>query len=441
MDAKDFGRRLMYQWALDGPSQREFDQHAKVLVDRFSGSGAGVTKGARVDFRNYIDFLRVSEGLDVAFSRLDELRKSGLSSDLYATAGMTAARRAGEYGRAADFLLAAHEEWPKNMGIFVFLIETLISADRVTHAAELLREANRSGSMGIRSSAVGLKLGEMAAVCGVWDEVEQFVHSSVAEPDAPAVKVLMKRAELGLSFRDQAAEFPTYVLNMLEDRRKLSLLRGLYRQFGVVPNRHEAVDGRRIDPSELPDIAAHRGLRMGKGALGCALGHISMWQTFLLSNRSYGFFLEDDGLPYTWMNLSEVVAEAGQFDVLYVNERMSSVKAGIVSTSISPLWETLATRPDSVHGWGADGYILSRLGAERLLEAASEDKVLSHIDGQIASYGIPPDATPTNVAQQIGLSVRQTSRYLPTLNIKCLEFPLVASMDFGDSTIGRVGGH
>ncbi|MHA7271800.1 hypothetical protein ACX80Z_00040 [Arthrobacter sp. TMT4-20] len=441
MDSKDFGKMLMYGWALDAPAQREFDLHARVLATRFSVLGSGVAKGARVDFRNYIDYLRVSEGLPASFARLEELRGTGLSPELYATAGMTVARRAGEYGQAADFLLVAYGAWPENISVFVSLVETLISADRVSQAADLLGRVNRPEAIQVPRSPEGLKLGEMAAVCGAWPDVERLMKSSVADRDTLAARVLAKRAELALLFEGQTEDVPTFVLNLPEDNRKVDLLMDLYHRFGVDPIWHGAIDGRAIEPSSLPDIAAHRGLRIGKGALGCALGHVSMWKAFLGSNQSHGLFLEDDGLPFTWRNIPYVIDDAGDFDVLFVNERMSAVKAGAVSTAVSTLWETLGSRPDTVHGWGADGYVLSKRGAERLLDAVLEDKVLGHIDGQIASYGIPHDAVPQSVAQTIGLSVRKTSRYTPTLDIKCLDFPLVASMDFGDSTIGRVGGH
>ncbi|MHA7293568.1 hypothetical protein [Arthrobacter sp. HLT1-21] len=442
LDSKEFGQKLMYRWPMDSYTQQAFDNHAKELRTRFATRGSAVTKGARVDFRNYIDFLRVSQGLPEALARLEDLRESGLMPELYATAGMIAARRAGEYGQAADFLVAAHNRWRDHSGIFVFLIETLISADRVPQAVDLLSGVNRSDNyVRISRSAIGLKLGELASVCGAWEEVMRFAESIVPDPEDFAGQIMSKRAEMSLSYSGQTAELPAFVLNMTEDSRKLSLLLGLYRKFDLVPERREAVDGRALDPSGLPDIAAHRGLRIGGGALGCALGHISMWKEFLVGGQSHGLFLEDDGLPFAWQDLSEIIAKAGFFDVLYVNERMSGTKAGILSTGISALWDTLGTRPDSVHGWGADGYMLSREGADRLLDAVSADKVLGHIDGQIAAYGIPQESIASNLAQTIGLSVRQTSRYTPTLTIKCLDFPLVASMDFGDSTIGRVGGH
>ncbi|MHA7155900.1 hypothetical protein [Arthrobacter sp. TMN-50] len=442
MDSKAFGRNLMYQWQMDRSTQQAFDLHARGLAKRFAVRGSTVTKGARVDFRNYIDYVRVSQGLPDALARLEQLRETGLIPELYATAGMTAARRAGEYGQAADFLVAAHDRWPSDPGIFGFLVETLISADRVPQAMEQLGKVNHpDGHMRIPRSATGLKLGELAAMCGAWQDVIRFTESIISDPDELACRIIRKRAEISLSHSGQTADLPVFVLNMKEDSRKLSLLQGLYNKFGLNPDRQEAVDGRSIDPSSVSKIAAHRGLRIGAGALGCALGHIAMWKEFLAAGHSHSLFLEDDGLPFIWQDLSHLIAGAGCFDVLYVNERMSGLKAGLVSTGTTELWDALGTRPDSVHGWGADGYLLSRRGAERLLDAVSVDKVLGHIDGQIASYGIPQQAAPLNLAQTIGLSVRQTSRYAPTLTIKCLDFPLVGSMDFGDSTIGRVGGH
>lgn len=441
MDNKEFGRRLMYQWPADDETQRSYDEHARELSARFSVKGAAIPNGARVDFRNHIDHLRVSQGIEVAFDRLEKLRDTGLSADLYATAGMIAARRAGEYTLASNFLLGAHDRWADNPAIFVLLLETLISADRVDEAVSRIANVNRPQPQQVPLSSVGLRLAELAALCGAWPDVERFIRTVVPEPVSFAARCLTTRIEYATEFTGQTHEIPAYVLNMAEDRRKLGLLTHLYGNFDLLPQRIEAVDGRLIDAARIEESTSPNGAKIGKGALGCALGHLSMWERFLEGPSEYALFLEDDGLPYTWRDLTSVAESAGGFDVLLVNERMSAVKAGAISTGVSSVWDALGTRPDSVQGWGADGYLLSRVGAEKLLDATGLDRVLGHIDGQIAAYGIQPGVTPLNLAQRIGAAKRRASRYSATLNIKCLDFPLVASMDFGDSTIGRVGGH
>ncbi|WP_181033543.1 glycosyltransferase family 25 protein [Arthrobacter sp. SX1312] len=440
MDSKEFGRQLTYEREMDPGKQRAFDLHARDLVRRFSGLGSAVTNGARVDFRNYIHYVRAVHGLSAAMDRLEELLGSGLGADLYATSGMLAARRAGDYRRAADFLAKAHARWPQNTQISVFLVETMIAADRVDGAVEHLGTVDEVSEQ-IASSPVGLKLAELAAVCGFWPYVDRVLTHRGLYRSAIGDRTLAKRAEIAHHYRGQDSEVPVYVLNMPEDERKLSLLNHLYGKFDVRPSRHEGVDGRILSPAELTEVTAHRGRQIGKGALGCALGHFSMWERFIDGSDSHALILEDDGLPYTWHNLSALAESAGSFDVLFVNERMSAVPAGLLSTGISSLWETLGTKPDTARGWGTDGYMISRRGAEKLIEAVTADKVLSHIDSQLAAYGIAPGLVPQSIAQTVGLAVRRTSSYAPTLDIRCLDFPLVASMDFGDSTIGRLGGH
>ncbi|WP_043445859.1 hypothetical protein [Arthrobacter sp. L77] len=440
MDSKTFGRQLMYQWEMKTDVQLAFAKHAKDLEDRFATPGSAIPNGSRVDFRNYIDYLRVTRGLDAAFERLEDLRESGLRPDLYATAGMIAGRRAGKYGAAADFLVEANHRWPDDIGILVFLVETLLSAGRVGEATVLLAELDHPRLETVPSSS-GMKLAELAALSGSWADAERLLDFTVAERGTVAVQALTQRIQYAARYAGQTGDLPVYVLNMPEDHRKLGLITQLYGKLGVHPAKHEGIDGRSLDPSSSRDLASHQGLRIGGGALGCALGHLSMWREFLAGQDSHALFIEDDGLPYAWRDLASVADDAGDFDVLFVNERMSALKAGRVGTGITHVWDALGSRPDSTGGWGTDGYMLSRKGAESLLDAVGTDKVLGHIDGQIAAYGILPMHPPLNAAQALGLSLRERSSYTRTLSVKCLDFPLVMSMDFGDSTIGRVGGH
>lgn len=431
--AKEFSRLLAYGTAEDQRSAA-FARAGSALERRFALTGSSIRNSVRVDFRNYIDYLRVTLGLSAAFDRLEELRLSGLSPELYATSGMISARRANDYSAAVSHLEKAHDLWPTSPIIQEFLVESWISVGSLDTPSGLLGELNPA------TEREAVRFAELAALILEWDIATRLLGTWGGTDPAFAIKVLKERIRLSAQFSGQSGEVPAYVLNLPSDERKLGLATRLYGRLGINAMQHPGIDASSLSPEERSDAARHTQLRIGVGALGCALGHFSMWNQFLAGSSTFALMLEDDGLPFSQRDVGPLIDEAGDFDVLFVNKRMSGVKWESIQSGFLPVWDVLARRPDS-GGWGADGYILSRNGAEKLLEAVETDGVLGHVDGQLAAYGIDSAAEAVSNAQRIGRSMRDKSVAQPVLNIKCSAFPLVASSDFGDSTIGRMGGH
>ncbi|WP_354179814.1 hypothetical protein [Arthrobacter sp. UYP6] len=378
--------------------------------------------------------MRLTQGLETALGRLEELRSSGLGPELYATAGMITARRANDYNAASHHMEKAYSFWPESRTIREFFIESLISVSRLEEARDLFKDVEPA------DERETVRFGGLAAIMAAWEIVERLIAPWNHSDAAFGIQVLGERARVSSNFQGQEAEIPAYVLNMPQDARKLALSTVLHGQLGLSVRQHLGVDAAALAPVERAGAAGHSRLNIGMGALGCALGHVSMLNRFLGTTDSFALMLEDDGLPYVQRDISALVDAAGDFDVLFVNNRMSAVKWGEVKQGFVSVWETLAKRPEQ-GGWGADGYIVSRAGAGKLAEAVEADKIIGHIDGQIASYGVDPMAEIVSNAQRIGRSIHSKSVSGVLLNIKCAQFPLVGTMDFGDSSIGRMGGH
>ena len=105
------------------------------------------------------------------------------------------------------------------------------------------------------------------------------------------------------------------------------------------------------------------------GRFGCMLSHALVWQTILHSHvgeeNEYRLVLEDDANPH---DVDKIVnAEAGH-DLVLVNDRAHSL------------------RKEHDHGLGTDGYLLTPIGAKRLLELLQRDGYGGHLDGRIAQY-------------------------------------------------------
>lgn len=433
LTSKDFTRLLMYGTAEQHKSEA-FAAAGTSLEKQFATVGSFIQNSYRVEFRNYIDYIRATRGLDSALARLEELSTTGLSAELYATAGMVAARRANDYRAAANHLATAHAASPSNTTILEYLAESWISVGALEEAASLLAEIQPA------TEREAIRFAELAALIFRWDIVDRLIGPWSGENDEYRIRVLRERVGLSSGFQGQSEDIPAYILNMPSDERKLELAVKLHAQLGVNAATHPGVNAALLPPADRAAAAGHSRLKIGLGALGCALGHFSMWKRSLESSAAFSLMLEDDGLPYVQRDVASLVEEAGEFDVLFVNKRMSAIKGGRLKHGVVPVWEALANRPES-GGWGADGYVLSRRGTEKLLHAVEADKVLGHVDGQLACYGIHPTADVVSNAQRIGRSIHSKSVSRAFLSVKCAEFPLVGSVDFGDSTIGRMGGH
>lgn len=430
---KDFARILMYG-SVEERASRNFLVAGKLLVDRFNGDGASVKGSDRVDFRNYIDFLRLSHGLDHAMFRLEELRVGGLTAELYGTAGMITARRANDYVLAAEHLGKSHEIWPHNETIQEFLIESLISCARFAAAGAVFAQVKPV------AERQAVRFANLAAVIGRWDLVENLVGPWAGADASFEIRVLGERVRHSAGFNGQQRDITAYVLNMPSDTRKLDLVSLHLNNLGVTMERQAGVNAGSLTAAEWAESAGHKRLNLGVGAMGCALGHISMWRRFQASSEDYGLMMEDDAYPFVHRDIGTIIDAAEDFDVLFVHSGMSALKSGSLESGYMSIWNTLERRTEG-GGWGAYGYILSRSGVEKLLDAVRVDKVAGHIDGQLASYGVDTSAEIVSNAQRIGRSIHSKTTSKAVLDVKCARFPLIGTIDFGDSSIGRMGGH
>ncbi|WAP52911.1 hypothetical protein OL239_07170 [Arthrobacter sp. ATA002] len=431
--AKEFARILMYG-SSDEQSSEIFHTAGDHLRQAFTKTLSPVKNSQRVEFRNFVDYVRLTQGLDEALGCLEGFRTTGLPPELYATAGMIAARRANEYDRAAAHLESAHQIWPDNVTIHEFLIESLISISRFESASALFAAVKPTTEREV------VRFGNLAAVMGRWDLVQRLVDPFKSEDSTFALQVLQERQRISTGFSGQQMEITAYVLNMPSDVRKLNLVSAHLNRLDVRMERQAGVDAGTMTAGEWAAWAGHDRLNLGAGAMGCALGHVAMWERFLASSDSFCLMMEDDAYPFVHGDIGALIDGAEEFDVLFVHNGMSALKSGNLRHGYTSVWEALEKRPEG-GGWGAYGYILSKAGAEKLVDAVRADRITGHIDGQIASYGVHPTAEVKSNAQRIGRSIHSKSSSKTYLNIKCAQFPLIGTIDFGDSSIGRMGGH
>jgi hypothetical protein len=127
-----------------------------------------------------------------------------------------------------------------------------------------------------------------------------------------------------------------------------------------------------------------------KGALGCMLAHIRVWEVVSRMDVPYALILEDDVLS---SGLSRVPALElpESFDLAFCNDRTAPVPAAgtedsaIFFANISSALFNIAKRRRSI---GTDAYFVSPSGARKLVEYCKQDYYFGHIDVRMLAYSV-----------------------------------------------------
>lgn len=255
-------------------------------------------------------------------------------------------------------------------------------------------------------------------------------------------------ARLG-SFLEGGGTLPieASVISLHREDRKWNLSNPALLRGGIQNRRFKATDGR-----ELPYFAlTHLGNSPetveihGAGAIATAMSHLSVLEQFLLSGADHHLVLEDDSFPFFHSALfTETIEECSNLDLLWVNERTSlqfrSNELREIETRYP--WGMLGARSSVLNGIGADGYIISRNGAEKVLQLFDDHKIASHYDAQLMSYCAA--STTTNDMSRGQLAVYNTQQLLgidPGVSLiesACLTVPMIWANSHGSSDTTNV---
>jgi GR25 family glycosyltransferase involved in LPS biosynthesis len=179
------------------------------------------------------------------------------------------------------------------------------------------------------------------------------------------------------------------VINLKGDVEKLLRIRHELEGHGHVSwTRIEAVYG-----SSLPDDVCIKLTRdpysiIAKGAVGCFLSHVRAWELLANSGHKYALVIEDDA---NILDLSPVQPDffPPDFDIIFSNDRTNYRDDWITGEneiSVMPIELSAARIERRQRAVGTDSYILSRLGAKKLLEALSQDLYFGHVDLRLFAY-------------------------------------------------------
>lgn len=224
-------------------------------------------------------------------------------------------------------------------------------------------------------------------------------------------------------------------INLDVDCQKKAVLESVYQNYDLIPKRIPALLGRALPDVVKRLVDPESVFSQSPGSLGCALSHVRAWE--LAANNDMTLILEDDGLPFYdfSQDLLAMAEQLSELDLMFVNERMSSLRGSdIVEAGFVKPSTRLRGMPDSQKGWGGDGYILSKRGAEKLLDSFDVDKVCGHIDGHIGSYCVGGSESADSRALKTALSFRRRFKSGLELESRALNFPFVHQVNFGFSS-------
>lgn len=184
---------------------------------------------------------------------------------------------------------------------------------------------------------------------------------------------------------------PVLVINRAVDTQRLQRFKQKARAQGVKPLRIAALDGHNAAcPFHLwSDLIGDHFWgedRIKPGALACYLSHRLAWQHVVEQDMDRALICEDDAdLIEPLDRLAEIAGGLEGLDILFANDRLATGGGETV-----PLDMALAVMEAKAPG--ADCYLITRRGAERMLALSAEQKIVCGVDWAMVWNGLGADA-------------------------------------------------
>jgi GR25 family glycosyltransferase involved in LPS biosynthesis len=182
-----------------------------------------------------------------------------------------------------------------------------------------------------------------------------------------------------------------YVINLEEDMERFNRIKeqlSAITDFDVL--RSAGVKGSSL-PAIAADVLAHAPnyKQIGHGVLGVFLAHVAAWERVSNAPTRYSLIIEDDA-QFDRIDLLTEDVLPSDADVIFCNDRMRPAldvtehSNGLVFLSIEHALKGLAARKSN--SVGADGYVLSKVGASKLLGRVAQDWFFGHVDWRLLRY-------------------------------------------------------
>ncbi|KAL0101480.1 hypothetical protein PUN28_018958 [Cardiocondyla obscurior] len=174
-----------------------------------------------------------------------------------------------------------------------------------------------------------------------------------------------------------------YLINLKRRPERRNRMLSLFQELGIQAEIIDAVDGRTLNESFLKKLGVtpmseysdpYHKRPMTMGEIGCFLSHYNVWQTVLKNNYKSIMVLEDDVRfePFFRQKIINVLAELSdlgiKWDLVYLGRKRLAKSESFVERS------KLLVRAE--YSYWTLGYVLSKSGAKKLIEAMPLKKLI-----------------------------------------------------------------
>lgn len=253
--------------------------------------------------------------------------------------------------------------------------------------------------------------------------------------DDEAVNVLSRKIGILLELprhTNAKSHCKTICINLDRDVHRYDGIWASYREIGVSITRRPGLFGQSIPGlvkrAVMPEAAP-------PNMVGCFMSHLSVWETVANGPDEMTLVLEDDGLPNFDFDLAALLDRLpANVDLCFLNDRVVPewVKAPSEPYTTIPLHEAWSALPQETRALGADAYLLSRQGAEKLLEIVGKSQVPINTDWFMFAIGLNGqvplgDGHADSVIKRTCAVVRKW----PYMNARAAAVPLVGHQPLG----------
>lgn len=191
----------------------------------------------------------------------------------------------------------------------------------------------------------------------------------------------------GESFLHLEAPLPLYIIHLAPDidreRRLLTALSALGPE--VAPEFVSAVDGQTLARETCLELTGDPRWAQNRGTIACFLSHAHAWSRVAEGRDDHALVVEDD-VDLDSVGMIRAFDIPQDADLVFVNERMAPTpEIWPHLGAIRPIRDVL-THLERTRHMGADGYLLSKRGAEILCDACRHDGYYGHVDGRLLRY-------------------------------------------------------
>lgn len=215
------------------------------------------------------------------------------------------------------------------------------------------------------------------------------------------------------------SNYSAYCINLDEQAQKWKRCEVEGRQAGLSLTRVPGLNGSCL-PRRLVSRFGKAVDANARGTLGCFVSHVHVWERVVDSGAEIALVLEDDFRPRVRFPKDfKSFGLPNDFDVCWISERMAISETGDLrfnKVEDIAIAKTSNTSAIQVYHWavGTEGYLVSKRGAQKLLESVAEDGLFGDVDARMLAYSISAET-------KAKLSIHSAARLLVDEHWKILK--------------------